>query len=90
MSLLAAQQLVMKREAELKQFEFERSRLRVLLWVAAASPWLPMMVWGWKIGLFCAVSVAMIYVVGRYINFFHVREARQLLHNAKEQLSDMS
>jgi hypothetical protein len=81
-------ELVDERERSLQGFEAERDRLKVLLAAAAAIPWIPGFIWGWKIGLFCGVSALIFYGVGRYINFFHVREARQLLSNAREQLND--
>jgi hypothetical protein len=86
MAMLSADEQVARCERNLRQFEDERARLQWILRLSAAAPWLPGFIWGWRIGLFVFVSVLLFYFVGRYINFFHVREAKQLLQNARDRV----
>jgi hypothetical protein len=75
--------LVIQKEKDVAQSLVERGRLK---WFLRAALLLPVMVvyFSWKAALFLGVSATLFYVVGHYLNFFHLREARRQLENAIE------
>lgn len=74
------------RRSRLEQSLKERGRLKWFLILAVTT---------WPLGLFAGpwyaawifVTWLIFYAVGRYSNFFHVRQATTNLHNAEEELA---
>jgi hypothetical protein len=75
--------LVQQKENDVAQSLVERARLKWFLRAAVALP-LVSVYFSWKLALFLGVSAMLFFIVGHYLNFFHLREARRQLDNAVE------
>lgn len=81
-ALAVAEKRVAEREMNLANVMKEKGNLKVFLVLAAVVPIPVYFAVDWKIAVFTCVSFLMFFAAGHYLNFMHVRNARQDVEDA--------
>lgn len=75
--LVVAEQRVVERSANVEAVIKEKDNLKIFVVLAVVVPIPVYFAVDWKIAVFSAVSFLMFFAAGHYLNFMHVRNARQ-------------
>lgn len=74
------------RTRDVEQSQLERARLRFIPLGLLVAPWVAWAIFDWKIGVYAAVAVLLFWAVGHYLNYFHLKDAKQKLADAQDAL----
>lgn len=85
-AIARAERRVVDRQHVVDGVDKERGNLRVFPILSAVLPLPVFFVADWKIALFVFACCWLFYAAGRYLNFMHIRNARQDLDAARAEL----